>query len=91
MITERLFCVKLCEAGFWLHPGAAPHPKEHNDWQRQDDRQGEIENGSGCPGLQVAKGFKKIHAEIPGKKCQGHKQYRDDGQGLHNLVHAVVH
>lgn len=90
MITERLFCVKLCEAGFLLQPGASAHPKVHSKGQKEYDRKSDVEHWSGCPARQIAKRFEEVHAEIPCEKGQRHEQNGDDRQRFHDLIHPIV-
>src|SRR5687767_15488070 len=90
MITERLFCVKRWEAGFWLQPGAAPHPDIHADRHNKYSGKGEVKNRVGCPFPQVAKRLEKIHAEVACQEGEWHEQHGDDGEGFYDLVHAVI-
>src|SRR5215212_3288343 len=90
MITERLFCVKLYEAGFWLHPGAAAHPKIHAKGQQNGDRQHYIESRVGSPTFHQPKWFEEVHAKKTCDKGKRHKEDRNDGESLHDLIHTVI-
>src|SRR5215212_6321678 len=90
MITERLFCVKLCETGFWLHPGAAAHPKVHANGQQNGDCQHHIESGVGSPLFHQPKRLEEVHAKKTRDKCKRHKENSNDGESFHDLVHTVI-
>src|SRR5690349_859593 len=90
MITERLFCVKRCEVAISLNPGAAAHPNIHHYGSSYDYCQRQVKNRVRGPLIQIAKRLEKVHPEKTSQEGQRHEQDCNNGQGLHDLIHAIV-
>ncbi len=73
-----------------LQPSPSAHPEVHQDGQPKHDCHHGGEYLLTGPTDEVSDRFEEIHAEEAGDEGDGHEKGCDDGEYLHNLVHAVV-